>query len=353
MRLSALDAAGRTLGSADGSVRTVSLADYIEAQIVDPRLDGHPWLQEAWYEVPVEVRLLPRNGPAASYDRSVPALHLARPWNRDEPTVLHELAHHLTMHPSIHADDPGGRLSVMSLWLYVNVDEQGKRGEVIARGLAGFTRWNGSLYLAAEGVGYDSAEVMRAILASASAGEVPQWFYDTYTSDGTLATVDLDRLWVDFKDVATDPYLGHILDLLDGLFGGYCSTAEATAALPASASLNNPWVDGGCNNRRPQGLSAAAGDSSGEIHLSWRVPLYSTTPAIDRYVVQWKSGTQRYDTARQAIITDLSDLSHTIAGLSTGTEYRIRVAAVNSAGTADLTDDDGRTRTAETTATTG
>ena len=41
-------------------------------------------------------------------------------------------------------------------------------------------------------------------------------------------------MWVDFKDVATDPYLGHILDLLDGLFGGYCSMAEATAALPVA-----------------------------------------------------------------------------------------------------------------------
>ena len=192
-----------------------------------------------------------------------------------------------------------------------------------------------------------------AVAASVSAGEIPQWFKDTYTSDGTLATADLDALWADLKQVGTNPYLGHISDLLTGLFGGYCSTAEATAALAISASLNNAWVDGGCDNRRPQALSTAAGDSSGEIDLSWQEPLYSTTPTIDRYVVQWKSGAESYAAARQAVITDLSDLSHTITGLSAGSGYTVRVAAVNSADPADFTDDDGRTRAADTTATAG
>ena len=108
-------------------------------------------------------------------------------------------------------------------------------------------------------------------MASVSAGEVPLWITDTYTSDGTLATVDLDRLWVDLKDVGTDPYLSHILQLLEGLFGGFCSTTEAEAALPMSAALHNPWVDGGCKNRRPHQLAAAAG-GSGEINVAWQPP---------------------------------------------------------------------------------
>ena len=63
---------------------------------------------------------------------------------------------------------------------------------------------------------------------------------------------------------------------------------------------------------------------------------------IDAYVMQWKSGSESYGTARQALVTDLSDLSHTISRLTPGTKYTIRVAAVNqAAGVGLITDDDG------------
>ena len=361
VRLSALDSEGRSLGAAEGSVSPVSMADQIKAEIIDPRVGSHAWLRETWYEVPVEIRST--SWDASYYDRSVPALYLVPGAHSSTLTVLHELAHHFTLHPSIYADDPVGRLSVLSLWLYlyatvtdpnesipnvrscpggVVVCDHDGAGELIAIVMEGFTQrgWSGSA-------------TTTAIAASVSAGELPQWFEDTYTSDGTIATADLDALWADFKQVGTNPYLGHLSELLEGLFGGYCSTAEARAALAVSATLNNAWVDGGCNNRRPQGLSAVVGGSAGEIHVAWQPPLYATTPATDRYVVQWKSDTQGYDTARQAVITDLNALSHTITGLNTATGYTVRVAAVNSTDTADLTDDDSRTRAAETTATVG
>ncbi len=49
------------------------------------------------------------------------------------------------------------------------------------------------------------------------------------------------------------------------------------------------------------------------------------------YKVQWKSGTQSYNTGdRQATITSGSTISHTIAGLTNGTEYTVRVTATRT-----------------------
>ena len=80
VRLSAMDSAGRTLGSAEGTVRTVSMADYIGTRIVEPRAGIHPWLREAWYEVPVEVR--PGRGNYYVPDRSRPVLASGGPPGR-------------------------------------------------------------------------------------------------------------------------------------------------------------------------------------------------------------------------------------------------------------------------------
>ena len=49
------------------------------------------------------------------------------------------------------------------------------------------------------------------------------------------------------------------------------------------------------------------------------------------YKVQWKSGTQSYNTTtRQATITSGSTISHTIPGLTNGTEYTVQVTATRT-----------------------
>ena len=48
------------------------------------------------------------------------------------------------------------------------------------------------------------------------------------------------------------------------------------------------------------------------------------------YKVQWKSGSQSYDTTRQATITSGSTTSHTIPNLTNGTEYTVRVTATRT-----------------------
>ena len=59
-----------------------------------------------------------------------------------------------------------------------------------------------------------------------------------------------------------------------------------------------------------------------QLEVSWEV-----VSGADGYKVQWKSGDEAYDEARQAVIPSGDTLSHTIADLSGGTEYTVRVLA--------------------------
>ena len=192
-----------------------------------------------------------------------------------------------------------------------------------------------------------------AVMDSASSQKIPQWFFDTYTSDGSLETLDMDKLWGDFRYAKHNTSYIHytLVWHLRLIFGGFCSDGEGSWALNNN-SASNPWVEGGCVNWRPGQLTATAG-GTGEISVSWNAPLRSGSPSINAYVVQWKSGDQDYDTSRQAIVTTLDDLSHTITGLTTGVEYTVRVAAVNQSDITDFDDDLGHSRTAETTANAG
>ena len=59
-----------------------------------------------------------------------------------------------------------------------------------------------------------------------------------------------------------------------------------------------------------------------ELEVTW-----TAVSNADRYKVQWKSGEEDYDEERQAVLTGMDTLSHTIADLSGGTEYTVRVLA--------------------------
>ncbi len=55
--------------------------------------------------------------------------------------------------------------------------------------------------------------------------------------------------------------------------------------------------------------------------------LWAEVSNADGYKVQWKSGTEAYGDARQAVITSGDIVSHSITGLTAGTEYTVRVIA--------------------------
>ena len=63
------------------------------------------------------------------------------------------------------------------------------------------------------------------------------------------------------------------------------------------------------------------------LAVSWEQP--DDGGAVDSYRVQWASGDQEYSSDRRATL-GASATSHTIDGLNNGTEYRVRVAAVNA-----------------------
>ena len=69
------------------------------------------------------------------------------------------------------------------------------------------------------------------------------------------------------------------------------------------------------------------------LAVSW-----TAVPSATGYKVQWKSGDEGYDAAdRQAVVTD--GVTHTIANLSMGTEYTIRVIATRNAADGPASDE--------------
>ena len=371
VRVSAVDAQDGILGSVEAMVRTEPVADFIEREVIERFEEDRPWLRHAWdpplpssvtadyvsYYVwsqdPDDSLAWPRLYRSKRLSFSYTAYAWMHTW-------VHELAHHFTYDYRM----GGTQASIAAGWMYFNklVGSSCLPQEIYASVMDYYvTEYNNSGYLnSCALVGNPPKAEALAVVASISVGDVPQWFYDTYSSDGTADTMDLDLLWDDIVAVGEDRPWGMwpTAYRFRDSFGGYCSEDEALAALGAvgeggGSGYENPWVDGGCEARWPKALSASGG-SAGEIDVSWQAPHYAATPMIDAYLLHWKSGAQDYDSSRQALVTDLSDLSHTITDLVSGTGYTVRVAAVNqAAGTAVLTDDDGHGRAAETAATAG
>lgn len=351
VKVSAVDTQGTVIGSAEATVAPRHAFDWIEQEIIAVHVDDYPWIREAWFEEPPTKVIIRQDVQTGYYLVGDRALLLGPSSYRAQNTVLHELGHHFTLNPAIYGDDTEGRLAVLSGWLYLQKIRTWRFTNILERVANAFQQLvSGRL---SSGTEYE-------IFSSIAAGTIPRWFFDTYTADGTLATTDLDMLWAELRALRCGAwpeqgcfFLGNLVPLhVENLFGGLCSSAEGAGVLwhGSGADYLGPWVDGGCKNRRPQDVVAATGSSTGEIDVSWSAPLWSTTPTVNAYVVQWKTGAGTYNSTDSATVTELSDLSHTITGLTSGASYSVQVAAVNSTDTTDYTDDDGHDRTAETAA---
>ena len=368
VRVSAVDALGRVLGRSAVPTLTKLASDVIEREVVEAFEEDFPWLRQTW-NVPIPVNVgeagasywfvsstSVRTVSGTNWPNLIEGLYYefaASGEYKNNRIVMHEMAHHFTLNVRV----PENPASVAVGWLYFDqlVSGHCPVGQVYADVLAYHTasgRWSAWGFLdGCTQVGRPPKDEALAVVASISDGEIPQWLLDTYSTDGTADTIDLDRLWSDVK--ALSGLRSEVAYGLHTLFGGYCSDKEASDSHLTSAPVyKNPWVRGGCETRRPRDLAAAAG-GSGAISVSWTAPYYATTPTINAYVVQWKGSGEQYDSSRQALVTDLSSLSYTITGLISGEQYGVRVAAVNQADTADFVDDDGRTRAAETAAVAG
>ena len=97
--------------------------------------------------------------------------------------------------------------------------------------------------------------------------------------------------------------------------GLWAPTMSATPAIVPSVPLN---------------LAVQPGDES--MTVTWQEPASDGGSALTAYKVQWRAEDETYAVSRQATLTDPTDLRHEILGLTNGTEYWVRVWAVNAAG---------------------
>ena len=70
----------------------------------------------------------------------------------------------------------------------------------------------------------------------------------------------------------------------------------------------------------------------GRLDLSWDAPDSNGGSAVTGYKVQWKESPGSWDTPADVSETTVTGTAHTITGLTDGTEYSVRVRAVNSEG---------------------
>ena len=85
----------------------------------------------------------------------------------------------------------------------------------------------------------------------------------------------------------------------------------------------------------PRNLSVALAEN-GELTLSWEAPDSDGGAKVTGYRVEWKSDDQDYGPPRQAVV---DSLSHRITGLTNGSDYRLRVLAVNRKGEGPASDE--------------
>ena len=90
----------------------------------------------------------------------------------------------------------------------------------------------------------------------------------------------------------------------------------------------------GTPSTTPGAPSNVQASGNAELTVTWNAPNNGGS-AITGYTVQWKSGTQSYNTSRQATVTTTT---HTIPSLTNGTTYTLRVKATNANGDSGWTE---------------
>ena len=313
VRVLPLDKKKRPLGAVESSGRTLPADEFWEKHIVEIYEDNFPWLREAWNEklsVTVKPTWFSKPDVAAyllnrhvdltvngvTWDNLVegtgfllgPVYRQRRVRYPYQLVAVHELAHHFVMDHRV-ARKPG---PVAAGWMFLKTFSKGCDigeiyPEIVGYVTLQFVQDNPWRYMPASGsgctgVGYPPSTESQAVVKSAIKGEMPQWLYDTYSTNGTSDGLDLDRLWADVEEALIDrsdsPGVVTPTQIAYGFrdsFGGFCSHAEAVRLLADDETADlNPWVDGGCNTRRPRALEAAPGSNPGEIDIEWQRPFY-------------------------------------------------------------------------------
>ena len=119
-----------------------------------------------------------------------------------------------------------------------------------------------------------------------------------------------------------------VTGLTNGTEYGFRLYASNTIGIsPASAVVTATPLDAGALDA-PTGLTATAGDASGEVDLSWTAP----SGTITKYQVRSGSGDPLVWGAWTDIPNSASLTSHTVTGLTDGTQYSFQIRAVSGTG---------------------
>ena len=81
----------------------------------------------------------------------------------------------------------------------------------------------------------------------------------------------------------------------------------------------------------PQSVTVSPG-GTGEFDVSWDPPTSDGGSEIITYIVRWKESSGSWNSISDAKSESVSGTSHTITGLTAGTEYTVRVLAFNIPG---------------------
>ena len=323
---------------------------FIENEVVKISEGSYPWLRDTWDHITdqnVNVLFLQGGGGGAgtqcSPDRPMQdnlrkcdatLLTMGRTTPNMIRVITHELAHIYTLANSV-TTSPGS-LGIAHLYFEkMNLTEPlcapaELYADILMMLVHGGRSLIESVYWAQCSSTSDSlAEEALGVVGSAVAGETPSWFGTTYNNADNEP--DLERLWADVKAVSSVKRRAVIAFQLRDEFGGYCDNQKATDSAFGSGVTRNPWQDGGCVPEAPRDVVVSS-IGGGKLTVSWVAPGGDGGSPIEGYKVQWKSGSEEYASSRQAVVTGLSNLSHTITGLTTDTEYTLQVLAYNHNG---------------------
>ena len=121
---------------------------------------------------------------------------------------------------------------------------------------------------------------------------------------------------------------GALRHTVTGLTNGSVHTVRVIAVNAVGDSDPSNEVTG--TPRPPPPVITGATAALDSLTVTWAEPADNAGSPISGYLVQWQSGDEGFDAAtRQAAV---SGTTHPIVGLSQGTQYQVRVRAVNEAG---------------------
>ena len=323
--------------------------EFIENEVVEIFESSYPWLRETWDYVvgqnptvrsssgsggSMGVRCSP-NAPMESNLRKCYVSQIFFGMSTIELIrgITHELAHVYTLSNSVTSTP--APLGVAHLYFS---SWEGRAGggwypyEYYADALTYLIHGApifSSFFTLCSGVTDSLIEEAVAVVRSAASGTIPSWFATTYNDSN--GDPDLERVWALVRAMPGSDQRAAVVFQLRDAFGGYCDNQKATESAFLSGSTRNPWSDGGCVPEAPANVSAT-GVGSRKLTVSWQEPPDDGGSPITGYKVQWKSGSQEYESSRQAVVTNLSDPRRTISGLTNDVSHSIRVLAYNRNG---------------------